>query len=134
MVVRDDGTTRTQAGKAFMERVPNRSAATLKEVLIRSVLSGSIIYIDCWSGYDFGDLWEHYTVNHSLFFKDPDTGVCSNTIEGTSNDIKYSCATRCRTTSNDKVDLKLAEYLWKKRFGLNWIRLLHHAARMEYAQ
>ena len=30
------------------------------------------------------------------FFEDPDTGICTNTIEGTWNGPKYSCATRCR--------------------------------------
>ena len=41
----------------------------------------------------------HKTVNHSKQFKDPVTGVHSNTIEGNWSAIKRQTPVRCRTRS-----------------------------------
>ena len=54
VVVREDGSTRTHVGRTFMVRVDDRSAPTLREVLIRNLLPGSVIYsmivnAICWA-------------------------------------------------------------------------------------
>ena len=53
---------------------------------------GSIIYTDLWRGYtelSEDGVFQHLTVNHSQHFKDPETGVHTNTIKGTWNGLKF---------------------------------------------
>ena len=57
--------------------------------------------------------YKHMTVNHSKIFKDSVTGVHTNTIEGTWNDLKQSITPR---NSNKKdIPLYLKEYQWRKK-------------------
>ena len=73
----------------FAVSVENRNAETLRAIIARHVLPGSIVRTDLWRGYraltDFG--LEHETVNHMEHFVDLITGVHRNTIEGTWNGI-----------------------------------------------
>lgn len=55
-----------------------RDAITLQQVIQQHVREGSIIYTDLWRGYNSLEEnlgLEHHTVNHSLWFRDPITGV-----------------------------------------------------------
>lgn len=54
----------------------------------------------------------HKTVNHSKYFKDPKTGVHTNTIEGTWNGIKLGLSPRNRTEKG--MMQHLLEYQWRK--------------------
>lgn len=72
------GVERTQERLMFTEVVHDRSARTLLDVLSRHICDGSIVYTDLWRGYSnlAEELSvEHATVNHSMHFVDPDTGV-----------------------------------------------------------
>jgi transposase-like protein len=85
------GVERTEERKLFVEPVPNRSAETILNVLSRHIRPGSIIHTDLWRGYtNIEQVLEsqHFTVNHSQCFVDPETGTHTNTIEGTWNGIK----------------------------------------------
>uniref|UniRef100_A0A0L8FGP9 ISXO2-like transposase domain-containing protein n=1 Tax=Octopus bimaculoides TaxID=37653 RepID=A0A0L8FGP9_OCTBM len=76
--------------KGFLQRVPDRSAATLEAVIIENVLPAIGI---------------HNRVNHSTNFIDPETGACTNHMEaywsqikrrlkyvtGSTGDMKWSC-------------------------------------------
>ncbi|GFY08770.1 mitotic-spindle organizing protein 2A [Trichonephila clavipes] len=79
------------------------------------VLPGSTIVSDCWKAYkclsDEG--FKHLEVNHSVCFKDPDTGAHTNSIEGTWSAIKRFL---CNHTSHAEgmFDHYLAEYLWRR--------------------
>ncbi len=76
---------RTAEKRCFVEVVEDRAAATLLDAISRHVKEGSIIYSDLWRGYSSINTelgYEHFTVNHSLYFVDPETGVHTNTIEG----------------------------------------------------
>lgn len=79
------GIERSDERKCFLVTVPNRTAATLLDVIERHVLPGSIIHTDCWKAYDrieeLGRLYEHFTVNHSVEYV-TEEGVHTNTIEG----------------------------------------------------
>lgn len=108
------GVEKTEARKLFIETIQDRSAGTLLEVISRHVLPGSIINTDCWKGYlhveDLG--MSHGTVNHSQFFRDPLTGVNTNTVEGTNNGIKQTIPPRNRNA--DSVDKHLATFIWRR--------------------
>ena len=70
-----------------MIKVADRSEETMDAIISTYVRPGSIVYIDLWKSYTDRIFNEndmvHDTVSHSLHYKDPDTGVHTNTIEGT---------------------------------------------------
>ena len=97
----------------------NRDSETLLSIIKKHVKKGSIVYSDCWKGYyklkEIG--FEHYTVNHSDHFKDPLTGVNTNTIEGNWRSIKDLIPVQMRI--KDKIDTKLIEYIWRRKYSNN---------------
>lgn len=109
------GVERTEQRKVFMVEVENRSAETLADIITSYVASGSIIHTDCWRGYSFlssFDKIEHRTVNHSRFFKDPETGIHSNTIEGTWAAVKSTIGKRYRCSG--ALENHLMCFIWKR--------------------
>jgi len=109
------GVERTVERKVFVQAVSVRSSEMLLNVVEENVLPGSIIYTDMWRGYSAikAELGlQHLTVNHSETFVDPDTGVHTNTIEGTWNGIKYHVSPRNRTKSN--ISNHLFEFIWRR--------------------
>jgi len=107
------GVERTPEKKVFACKVEKRDAETLRDVISRFVLPGSIIYSDMWRGYD--GLEEalglmHRTVNHSVEFVSSD-GVHTNTVEATWCGMKVLIPKRNRTK---QIDEHLWEYIWRK--------------------
>ena len=114
------GIERTDAKKVFVVPVPDRSLRTLLDVISVRVREGSIIYTDLWRGYarlneELG--YEHFTVNHTENFVDPETGVHTNTIEGFWNGLKLRISPRNRTQEN--IGSHLFEVLWRKKHASN---------------
>jgi len=99
----------------FLVEVPDRTAQTLLSIIEQHVAPGSIVLTDLWSGY-FGLSqtlhMQHLTVNHSLYFRDPSTGVHTNTIEGTWNGIKMRIPPRMRVKG--KMNLVAGEMMWRR--------------------
>jgi transposase-like protein len=129
------GVERTPERKFFAMRVPDRSEDTLQQVILKFIKPGSIIFTDCWSGYSTTELeakgFTHLTVNHSLHYVDPDTGVHTNTIEGTWSGMKLCISKRHR--SGALVDGYLDAFTWRRRFADNqWDRLLFCISRARY--
>ena len=97
-----------------MERVPDRSGDTLKEVLLRRVNPGSIIFSDCWRGYNFvPDHFTHQTVNHSENFVSFD---CTNTqrIEATWGILKRLLRKKGTQKCQD-TDLYISEFIFRQK-------------------
>ena len=92
------GVERTPERKVFLKVVEQRGAGTLLPIILQHVAPGSVIHTDLWRAYaelsDNG--YVHRTVNHSMNFRDPQTGTHTNTIEGTWNGIKLNIAPRER--------------------------------------
>ena len=117
------GIERMDEKRAFVEIAEDKTAATLLNAITRHVREGSIIYSDLWSSYvninrDLG--FEHFTVNHSENFVDPETGTHTNTIEGYWNDLKLRISPRART--KDGACGHLFEAIWRKKHEKNLSR------------
>ncbi|RYA68653.1 transposase [Enterobacter cloacae complex sp. 2DZ2F20B] len=71
-----------------MSYIPNRSAATLMDHIRRVIRPDSEIWTDELRSYRLlrilggASSFVHQTVNHSRFFQDRTTGVCTNQVEG----------------------------------------------------
>ena len=128
------GVERTPERKLFAVSVPDRTAETLVAVIRQHVLPGTTICTDLWRGYSrLSDInnYEHFTVNHSLHFKDPETGVHTNTIEGTWSAMKAKIAPRNRVSGS--VDDHLWEFIWRrKNKDRLWEALIEALANAHY--
>ena len=76
---------RCQPSIGYMENVSRRDASTLLPIIQAHVLPGTTIYSDEWATYNqvqsLPNVTAHSTVNHSLHFVDPATGVHTQNIE-----------------------------------------------------
>ena len=56
----------------YTKIIPNASAETLVPIIEQKVIPDSIVYRDCWRGYNALDVSEckHYRINHSKLFAD----------------------------------------------------------------
>ena len=72
----------------FFNYCAGYSAKTLTEIVLARVYRGSIIVTDEWKGYSrLSNYCEHYTVNHSQNYVDPQTGATTNSIKVTWNGV-----------------------------------------------
>lgn len=108
---------RNENKKMFLLPIKERNMENINEVITKYVKKGTTIYTDCWKGYNNLDKigYKHKTVNHKKHFKDPETGIHTNTIEGTWNGLKQSIIPRNRTKKDIKLHIK--EFLWRKKNG-----------------
>jgi len=90
-----------------------RDENTLLALLQRHVKPGTIIYSDMWKAYNNLEHhgYFHGVVNHSKNFKDPYTGVHTNTIESNWRPLKYRIE-RGGVGATDRLAQHLCEYLW----------------------
>lgn len=113
------GVERTVERRIFLVPVENRNSTTLLDAINGHVFPGSIILTDMWRGY--ADLaaagFTHLVVNHSLHFTDPETGVTTNTIEGTWNGVKLTIAPRSRVRLG--IEERLLEFIWRRQNANN---------------
>jgi transposase len=56
-----------RGGKVYTKIIPDASSATLMPIIQGKVKPDSIVYSDCWRGYNVLDVSEfkHYRINHS---------------------------------------------------------------------
>ncbi|KFM80122.1 putative transposase-like protein, partial [Stegodyphus mimosarum] len=110
----------------FVEVVENRSAPVLLDVLTKYVLPGNTVIFDCWKAYDCleDEGFVHLKVNHSITFKDPDTGAHTNhtnTVEGMWNCIKRNLKQVRKI--DEGFDSYLSEFMWRRIHQENYRKL-----------
>ena len=61
-----------RGGRVYMKMIPNTASATLYPIIKRKVVPDSIVYPDCWRGYNVLDVFgfKHFRINHSKLFAD----------------------------------------------------------------
>ena len=71
-----------RGGKVYTKVIPDASSATLYPIIQRKVVPDSIVYSDCWRGYNVLDVsdFKHFRINHSKLFADK-----ANHINGIEN-------------------------------------------------
>ena len=109
-----------EVGACFF--VPDRSAETLLPLIKDHILPGTEIHSDQWRAYsrianiDVIPAYTHKTVNHSLFFRDMETGVHTNNIEAYWGSVK-SVFKRLKGTSRALTASYLDLHMYKERYG-----------------
>ena len=75
-------------GKVYAAMIPNAKSETLMPIIRDKVTPDSIVYTDCWRGYNALDVSEfkHYRINHSELFADKHNHI--NGIENFWNQAK----------------------------------------------
>jgi len=61
-----------RGGKVCTKIIPDASGATLIPIIERKVVTDSIVYSDCWRGYNVLDVsdFHHFLINYSKLFAD----------------------------------------------------------------
>ena len=112
--------TSTQPALGYMEIVPDRRAQTLLPIIQSHVNPGSTVYSDQWSAYSnvssLRNVASHSTVNHSLHFVEPTTGVHTQHVESYWSQVKRKFK-RMKGCHAPQLPSYLDEYMWRERFG-----------------
>lgn len=112
--------------------VPNRSAQTLLPIMQQHLRPGTIVYSDQWSAYrnvqQLAAVAQHDTVNHSLNFVDPVTGVHTQNIESYWNRVKTKFK-RMKGVHADMVSSYMDEFMWRERHGASAATVLANLCR-----
>ncbi|XP_074658658.1 uncharacterized protein LOC141911570 [Tubulanus polymorphus] len=100
--------------RCFLVCVPDRGRDTLYSVIHDWIEAGTVIISDCWSSYKTLDEegFEHFSVNHSVTFKDPETGAHINTVEGMWHLAKSSLPKF--GTRKHMYDSYFGEFMWRR--------------------
>ena len=109
--------TSTSPAIGFLQMEDRRDAATLLPIIQNVLLPGTTVHSDQWRAYNnVGLHFTHRTVNHSLHFVDPVTGVHTQTIES----YWAKCKKRLKNMHGTTLDMLpgyLDEFMWRDRYG-----------------
>ena len=106
-----------------MKIIADASSSTLHPIIDRKVIPDSIVYSDCWRGYNVLDVsgFKHFRINHSRLFAsrhDPIDG-----IENFWNQAKrYMC--KFNGVPKKNFGLFLKEYEWRFSNSDPWLQLI----------
>ena len=77
-----------RGGRVYTKVIPDASSATLMPIIERKVVPDSIVYSDCWRGYNALDVsdFKHFRINHSKLFANKHNHI--NGIENFWNQAK----------------------------------------------
>lgn len=103
-----------------MRVVPNRSAATLLPVLQQHLRPGTTVWSDEWAAYQrvqqLSVVSQYDSVNHSINFVDPNTGVHTQNVESYWNRVKTKFK-RMKGVHDTMITSYLDEFMWRERHG-----------------
>lgn len=114
------GIERGTLKRGFGAVVERRDKETIRKIVSENVCTGSVVYTDEWKGYiglDEACGVVHQTVCHSKFFRDPVSGVCTNSVEGLNGSLKHSIPPRFR--NNQYASHFVDQYFWKRSNSAN---------------
>ena len=104
----------------YMELVPRRNAATLLPIISAHVAPGTTVYSDEWSAYNrvstLPGVAGHGTVNHSLHFVDPTTGIHTQNVESYWSRAKQKLK-RMKGCRKTMLASYLDEFMYRERHG-----------------
>ena len=104
----------------FMQVVQSRDANTLLPIIQAHIHPGTVIYSDSWRAYSnvqsLAGVVQHHTVNHSLHFVDPATGVHTQNTESYWQRVKTKLK-RMRGCHKNQFSSYLDEFMWRERYG-----------------
>jgi transposase-like protein len=103
-----------------MELFPSRDAHTLLPIIQQHVRPGTIIWSDEWRAYrrvqNIPTVAQYQTVNHSVTFVDPTTGVHTQNIESYWNRVKTKFK-RMKGVHEEMLSSYMDEFMWREQHG-----------------
>jgi transposase len=101
-----------RGGKVYTKIILDASSATLVPIIEKKVIPDSIVYSDCWKGYNVLDVsdFKHYRINHSKLFADRQNHI--NGIENFWNQAKRHLR-KFNGVPKDNFGLFLKECEWR---------------------
>ncbi len=101
-----------RGGKVYTKIIPDASGTTLIPIIEKKVIPDSIVYSDCWKGYNVLDVsdFKHYRINHSKLFADRQNHI--NGIENFWNQAKRHLR-KFNGVPKDNFGLFLKECEWR---------------------
>ena len=101
-----------RGGRVYTQIIPDASSATLIPIIKRKVIPDSIVYSDCWRGYNVLDVsdFKHFRINHSLLFANKKNHI--NGIENFWNQAKRHMR-KFNGVPNEHFGLFLKECEWR---------------------
>ena len=113
--------------------VHDRKANTLIPIIEEYILPGTSIYSDEWASYSSipSTTFQHLTVNYSISFINPVTGVHTQTVVSSWGQAKKRLR-NSMTTNPDLLDTHLAEVCWRKKYGTFSFSNLVREIRKQY--
>ena len=123
------GAVDCDTNRLAVELCEDRSKATLQAMIEGMAAPGATIWSDSWRGYagleDAG--FSHGVVNHRLNYRDPETGVHTNRIEGNWGAIKQYLRQH-RATHRNRTEAYVHEYCFRRNvvdsFYTCWCRII----------
>ena len=101
-----------RGGKVYTKVIPDAKSKTLMPIIEEKVIPDSIVYSDCWRGYNALDVsdFKHFRINHSELFADKENHI--NGIENFWNQAKRHLR-KFNGIPKDSFPLFLKECEWR---------------------
>ena len=115
--------TQYTPAKGYIQVVPDRTRATLTNVINQRLAGNVTIHSDQWRGYMNLPLFvpncvNHETVNHTANFIDPVTGAHTQNMESYWNKVKYDLK-KMKGCRRNRLQSYLDEHMWREWYGGN---------------